>query len=231
MKIKVTNNSVMNICIEFNGNAHELTKGQYVFLYTEDSYAKINAISRGESSVSINLLDIFTGLFLGSSTYTIINCNYTFTVEGENDCEVILENNFVAKSIGSECNFESVCANTIGCTLADECYYAEDLKKFKKKNTRLQLFVFSGLPIYILLALLCLILKDWFYMVVSVIIFAICTVPSIIRIFKFKRKLKNETISNSLTENAKLLREYNFDGLKAIYDKSKILKKMFRRND
>lgn len=233
MRIKIVNESNQSAFVIFNSAEYTFDRSNILYIETEDTFADIIVKKSTPSSVHINILDLLLGMLIGNGSVTSVNCDYSFRIECDDNCQIILKENRLSPK--EQFVYSSFCAVSDSAEISDENYSVNNYKKIRRKHTFIHLFLLSALPLEVLLVLFFLIFTDnYLTMVVPVLlIFLLFTVPSLKQLKVFKYRVNNEYANQILTEQCTVLR--SSDSSSAIPNESKfdnfivrILNKMFK---
>lgn len=199
MRVKINLNGVFRYFSVIYKNQEYSTKNKdSIFLEIDDNDRKIYIKNNSKSSVSLDWLDIFLEMFYGESTTTSIYSDYSFEILSNENCEItIKENDFI---INDRMKYLSFCAVSDNALLGNDCFITGDTSKLIKKHRKLHLFLLSGLPLYILVAILALVF-DYSLFWIFIMIFLLFTLPSIKQRKKFKKYLESPIALEALQKN------------------------------
>lgn len=188
-----------NTTIIYNGNEYRFNNDDILFIDIDDDDKTLYVKNPIASSVSVSLIDVILELFAGDSMITIIRPDYSFEILSNDNCEISLKENEKEFHFGN-IKFKSFCAVSQGASLGNDKFVIKDLDKVRKKHRKMNLFVMSGLPFYILIALLALTIStDLFW--IFILIFTIFTIPSIKSKKNFKKAVTQDNIIKTLLDN------------------------------
>ena len=233
MNIIIKNNTFFSFAVVFENNRYQLDRRKTTALFAHGEKANILFEIQEKNSVSIDILDILLGLFLGDSTYTKVYCNYEIEVKKLSDetVTIVLEENRWCPR--EQAYFASCCAISENSEITDKQYTARNLEKTKKKHKRMHLYVSSLLPIGLIL-FVCIFIFSPPDLAISFFLFWILFFgcPSMKEIKRFKKLSDLNLINEKMLEHSKYRKEHGTD----FYDDNsktakfveKVLDKMFK---
>lgn len=184
----------------YKGIEYGFNSNDELFIDIDGCERTLYVVNPVNSSVRVSVIDIFLEFFSGDSMITEICPDYSFDVLSDDNCEIILKENEQSFNFGYIV-FKSFCAVSQTATLGNDRFAVrENIDKLAKKHKRLNLLVMSGLPLYILVALLA-VLFSYELFLLYIIIFLIFTIPSIKSKRNFKKAVTKENIINYLSSN------------------------------
>lgn len=212
-----------NTSVIYKGNEYGFNSDGVLFIDMDDDDKTLYVKNPVSSSVSVSIIDVILELFAGDSMVTVIRPDYSFDMLSSDNSEILLKENEKEFHFGN-IKFKSFCAVSQGASLGNDKFIIKDIDKIAKKHKKLNLLVMSGLPLYIFIALLAVLITPslfWVY----IFIFLIFTVPSIKSSRNFKKTVTQENIIKSLTDN---VTGYRTDENYEINKMSKSAKFMFK---
>lgn len=227
MRVKLNfGNCFQKYSVIYNNQEYPSKNNNYIFLDLDDDHKKIYIKNHSKSSVSFDLLDLFLEMFYGDSTTTLIYCDYSFEILSNENCEITLkENNFV---INDRIKYLSYCAVSENAELGNDRFISQNIDKLIKKHKRIHFLFLSGLPLYILIAILALIFDNgllWIF----ILIFLLFTLPSIKQRKTLKKHIENKTGIENLQKNVTGFREDDKYEEKLLSKADKIFFKLFEK--
>ncbi len=213
MRVKITAERVLfkrNLSVVYKNQEYFFNGSDFVFIDVDGSDRRIYVKNNSKSGVCINFLDLILELLTGDGTITTVCADYSFEILSNDNCEIsLIENKYNNKH---NIYFESYCAMSQTAELGNDCFYCNDLDKLNKKSRRMSLYLMSGLPLYILLAVLLLILKPEQLIIPLIAVLLLFTIPSIRQRRRVKKCVTKENISLKLLGNVNGFRtDKNYD--------------------
>lgn len=216
-----------NTTVIYKGNEYRFNSDDILFIDIDDNDKTLYVKNPIGSSVSVSLIDVILELFAGDSMITIIRPDYSFEILSNNNCEIFLKENEKEFHFGN-IKFKSFCAVSQGANLGNDRFIIKDLDKVRKKHRKMNFFVMSGLPFYILIALLALTISTnllW----VFILIFIIFTIPSIKSRKNFKKSVTQDNVIKTLCDNVTGYRtDENYD-IKNMSKSGRFMFKIFEK--
>ncbi|MCH5314721.1 MAG: hypothetical protein J1E81_02315 [Eubacterium sp.] len=230
MRVKITADNVFfkSLSVVYKNKEYSFKNDDCIFIDIDDSDRKIYVKNHSKSSITINFFDLIVGILAGDRTVTTVCCDYVFEIMSSDNCEIsIVENKLNNKH---NIYYESYCAVSKTAVLDNDRFIPNNINRLNKKSKKLSFFLMSGLPIYVLLAFLLIIIKPEQLIIPLIAVFLFFTIPCIIQHRRIKKYVREESISRKLLENVNGFRtdENYAEKLKTKSDKfiEKIVSKM-----
>lgn len=228
MNIIIKNNTLFSFAVVFENNRYQLDSRKTTALFAYGEKANILFEIQEKDSVSISILDVLLGLFLGDSTITKIYCDYEIEVKKLIDETVIIvleENRWCPRE---QAYFASCCAISENSEITDKQYPVRNLEKTKKKHKRLHLYVSSLLPIGLIL-FICIFIFSPPNLAISFFLFWVLFFgyPSMKEIKRFKKLSDLNLINEKMLEHSKYRKEHGTDFYDDNSKTAKFVEKVF----
>lgn len=215
------------LSVVYKNQEYRFNNSNYIFIDIDEDCRKIYIKNNSKSNVSLNYLDLILVLLAGDGTITTMCADYSFEILSKDNCEILLlENKFNNKH---SIYFESYCAVSKTAELGNDYFMCRDLDRLNKKSRRLSFLLMSGLPFYILLAFLLLVLEPEQLIIPLIAIFLLFTIPSIRQRRRIKKCATNEKINAKLLENVNGYRADENYGDKLKTKSEKFIEKIFSK--
>lgn len=230
MRVKLNAKDVFfkrSLSVVYKNQEYFFNDNDYIFIDIDEDCRRIYIKNNSKSNVSLNYLDLLLVLLAGDGTITTVCADYSFEILSNDNCEILLiENKFNNKH---NIYFESYCAKSQTAELGNDCFICRDLDRLNKKSKRLSFFLMSGLPLYVILAFLLLILKPEQLIIPLLVMFLLFTIPSIRQRRRIKKSAVKEKINAKLLENVNGYRTDENYGDKLKTKSEKLIEKIFSK--
>ena len=155
------------------------------------------------SQVHLSILNLITLKSVVMSDIIVsAECDYKFKLQTQEDCSIEITDNLLS-SVSENYNYSSYRASSDTVQIESEDYNLSDYKSLKSKFIKLNFGICSALPLILVLIISYLVfIKTLSLLVIAVVLFALCTVPSIIRYKKFKDRITPYEVSRALRTNS-----------------------------
>lgn len=233
MRIKIQNLSGHSAFVVCNEITYKFNSENFIYIETDNSNLDLYVKMTAPSNVHINLLDLFFQMLSGSGTVTMVNCDYNFTLNTAENCEVVLKENRLSPK--EQYMYSSFCAVSETADISNESYVITALEKIKKKHRLIHTCLLSAIPIEITLIVFALIFMDSILsmLIPIVLLILLFTIPSLRQLKVFKNRVHAQYVNDILIKNNKILRSsktISDEGEKSRFDNiiEKVMKKMFK---
>lgn len=198
---------------------------------------KIDILDKNRTFFFITaLLDLWWFEILTTDTAVFyLNCSTSFDIVCNEPNETLVLKYLDYTEKETHCDYSSVYVKNNNSTISNIKFFSENVNKIRNKTIRNLLLFVSGVPFIALFLYFFIEKPDFSMLFVALLIFAFCTVPSILKSIKVWKYCKNEYINIFLSQKETILRQNNGEEPPPVptnfVEKSifKLLDKIFKR--
>ncbi len=206
-------------------------------LDSQSAKIKIDILDKNRTIFFITaLLDLWWFEILTTdSAFFYLNCSTSFDIVCNEPNETLVLKYLDYTEKETRCDYSSVYVKNNNSTISNIKFFSENVNKVRNKTIRNLLLFVSGLPFIALFLYFFIEKLDISMLLVALLIFAFCTVPSILKSIKIWKYCKNEYLNMFLLQKEAILRQNNGEEPPPVstnfVEKSifKLLDKIFKR--